>query len=71
MVHSSVQKNRTGVVNYNVFACSNADYERICALQREHFEQIRAIVAQSAAPQTVAVLQNNVIPLSSLNRSKT
>ncbi|QQR89935.1 MAG: hypothetical protein IPJ88_17490 [Myxococcales bacterium] len=63
VIHERLQTEHLAVVNYNVFACSQADYQTIVNLQRAHFEQIRAIVAQSGPSETVALLQNNLLSL--------
>lgn len=44
-----------GVFSYNVFGVSNADLERIEALQRAYFRELRSIVAQSEPVENVVV----------------
>jgi transcriptional regulator with XRE-family HTH domain len=46
---------RTDVFSYNVFSVSRADLVRIAALQREHFQKVRAIIANSPS-ETLAVM---------------
>jgi len=43
------------VFSYNVFSVSRSDLERIAALQREHFQRVRAIIGESQ-PETLAVM---------------
>lgn len=43
------------VFGYNVFSVSRADLATIARLQREHFQRIRTLIAQSP-PETVALL---------------
>jgi hypothetical protein len=40
---------------FNVFAVSRQDYERLRQLQRDYFNQLRAIVAESAPVECVVV----------------
>jgi hypothetical protein len=52
-----------GVFSYNLFAVSNADLERIEALQRAYFRELRSIVAQSAPVENVAVVNLQLFSL--------
>ena len=48
---------------YNLFSISHADLERIRALHRSYFRELRAIVAQSEPPQTVALVTMALLEL--------
>lgn len=52
-----------GVFSYNLFGVSNADFERLQALQRAYFRELRSIVAQSEPVETVAVVNLQLFPL--------
>lgn len=52
-----------GVFSYNLFAVSNADLERIEALQRAYFRELRSIVAQSEPVENVAVVNLQLFSL--------
>jgi hypothetical protein len=52
-----------GVFSYNLFGVSHADYERIEALQRAYFREIRNIVAESEPVETVAVVNLQLFSL--------
>lgn len=48
---------------YNLFAVSKADLERIRALHRSYFRELRAIVAASEPAQTVALVTMSLVEL--------
>lgn len=52
-----------GVFSYNLFGVSNADLERIEALQRAYFRELRSIVAQSGPVENVAVVNLQLFSL--------
>jgi hypothetical protein len=52
-----------GVFSYNLFGVSNADLERIEALQRAYFRELRNIVAQSEPVENVAVVNLQLFSL--------
>jgi len=52
-----------GVFSYNLFGVSNADLERIEALQRAYFRELRSIVAQSEPVENVAVVNLQLFSL--------
>jgi len=52
-----------GVFSYNLFGVSNADLERIEALQRAYFRELRNIVAQSQPVENVAVVNLQLFSL--------
>lgn len=49
--------------SYNLFGVSNADLERIEALQRAYFRELRSIVAQSEPVENVAVVNLQLFSL--------
>jgi hypothetical protein len=55
--------NVDGVFSYNLFGVSHADYERIEALQRAYFRELRSIVADSQPVETVAVVNLQLFSL--------
>lgn len=52
-----------GVFSYNLFGVSQADFERLQALQRTYFRELRSIVAQSHPVQTVALVNLQLFSL--------
>lgn len=52
-----------GVFSYNLFAVSKADLERIAALQRAYYRDLRAIVEQSRPTECVALATHNLVEL--------
>lgn len=52
-----------GVFSYNLFGVSNADLERLQALQRAYFRELRSIVAQSEPVENVAVVNLQLFSL--------
>jgi hypothetical protein len=52
-----------GVFSYNLFGVSNADWQRIEALQRAYFRELRSIVAQSQPVENVAVVNLQLFSL--------
>ena len=52
-----------GVFSYNLFSVSNADLERLEALQRRYFRELRTIVAQSEPVENVAVVNLQLFSL--------
>ena len=48
---------------YNLFSVSHADLERIRALQRSYFRELRAIVAESNPAQAVALVTMGLVEL--------
>jgi hypothetical protein len=52
-----------GVFSYNLFGVSALDFERIQALQRSYFREIRSIVAQSQPVETVALVNLQLFSL--------
>lgn len=48
---------------YNLFSVSNADLERIRALHRAYFRELRAIVAQSEPAETLALVTMSLLEL--------
>jgi transcriptional regulator with XRE-family HTH domain len=52
-----------GVFSYNLFGVSRADYERIEALQRAYFRELRNIVAESQPVEVVAVVNLQLFSL--------
>ena len=52
-----------GVFSYNLFGVSNGDLERIEALQRAYFRELRNIVAQSEPVENVAVVNLQLFSL--------
>ena len=48
---------------YNLFTVSSADFERIRALHRAYFRELRAIVAQSEPAETVALVTMSLVEL--------
>jgi DNA-binding phage protein len=55
--------NADGVFSYNLFGVSHADYQRIEALQRAYFRELRTIVAESQPVETVAVVNLQLFSL--------
>jgi DNA-binding phage protein len=55
--------NAEGVFSYNLFGVSHADYQRIEALQRAYFRELRTIVAESQPVETVAVVNLQLFSL--------
>lgn len=55
--------NAEGVFSYNLFGVSLADYQRIEALQRAYFRELRIIVAESQPVETVAVVNLQLFSL--------
>jgi hypothetical protein len=55
--------NAEGVFSYNLFGVSQADYQRIEALQRAYFRELRTIVAESQPVETVAVVNLQLFSL--------
>ena len=51
------------VWSYNVFAVSEADLERIEAMQRAHYRAVRSLVAASEPAERVVLLQLQLVPL--------
>ena len=49
------EANSPGVFSYNVFAVSDADFERLKELQRAYFRTLRTIVANSEPAENVVV----------------
>jgi len=52
-----------GVFSYNLFAVSKADLERIAALHRAYYRDLRAIVEQSRPTECVALATHNLVEL--------
>ena len=52
-----------GVFSYNVFAVSRADLERIAALHRAYYRDLRAIVEQSRPSECVALATHSLVEL--------
>lgn len=52
-----------GTFSYNVFSVSRADLERIRALHRAYFRELRAIVAESQPAECVALASVNLLEL--------
>jgi hypothetical protein len=52
-----------GVFSYNLFGVSHADLERLEALQRAYFRELRSIVAQSEPVENVAVVNLQLFSL--------
>jgi hypothetical protein len=52
-----------GVFSYNLFGVSQADFQRIEALQRAHFRELRSIVAESQPVEMVAVVNLQLFSL--------
>lgn len=50
---------------YNLFAVSNADLERLRALHRSYFRELRAIVANSQPAEAVALVTMSLVELGS------
>jgi len=50
---------------YNLFSVSQADLERIRALHRSYFRELRAIVAKSDPAQAVALVTMSLVELGS------
>ena len=50
---------------YNLFAVSHADLDRIRALHRSYFRELRAIVAQSKPAQALALVTMTLVELGS------
>lgn len=57
------EANAEGVFSYNLFGVSHADYQRIEALQRAYFRELRTIVAESQPVETVAVVNLQLFSL--------
>jgi Domain of unknown function (DUF4423) len=55
--------NAEGVFSYNLFGVSHADYQRIEALQRAYFRELRTIVAESQPVEMVAVVNLQLFSL--------
>jgi DNA-binding phage protein len=53
----------TSASAYNLFTVSMADFERIRALHRSYFRELRAIVAQSAPSETVALVTMSLVEM--------
>ena len=60
---SRLEQGADGHFAYNLFAVSNADYDRLRELQRAYFSQIRAIIAESAPAQCVALINLQMFPV--------
>lgn len=52
-----------GLFSYNLVAVSAADLERLEEMHRAHYRAIRALVADSAPPERLALLQLHLLPL--------
>ncbi len=52
-----------GVFSYNVFTVSNADYERLCEMQRSYYRALRAAISESAPAERVVVTNLAMFPL--------
>lgn len=52
-----------GRFSYNLFTVSQADYERLEALQLAYFRELRSIVARSSPPERVALVNLQLLPL--------
>lgn len=59
-----LERNDEGLYSYNLFCVSRADYERIQALQRAYFRQVRAIVAESEPSEDVVLMNLQLFRLS-------
>lgn len=53
----------TGIFSYNVFAVSEADFQRINDLYRAYFRQVRSIIGQSEPSQRVVLFCLQLLPL--------
>jgi hypothetical protein len=51
-----------GSFSYNLFSVSRADYQRIEALHRAHFREIRSLVAASAPMECVGLMSMALLP---------
>jgi DNA-binding phage protein len=61
--HERLMSESGGVFSYNLFGVSNADLERIEALQRAYFRELRTIVAGSQPVENVAVVNLQLFSL--------
>jgi|GEM_PF-301554 len=52
-----------GIFSYNVFAVSEADFQRISDLHRAYFRQVRGIIAESAPSERVVLANLQLVPL--------
>jgi transcriptional regulator with XRE-family HTH domain len=52
-----------GLFSYNLFAVTEHDFKRLRALHLRYFEEMRAIIAESGAPERVAVVNMQLFPL--------
>jgi transcriptional regulator with XRE-family HTH domain len=53
----------SGIFSYNVFAVSEADFQRINDLYRAYFRQVRSIIGQSAPSERVVLFCLQLLPL--------
>jgi enamine deaminase RidA (YjgF/YER057c/UK114 family) len=53
----------TGIFSYNVFAVSEADFQRINDLYRAYFRQVRSIIGQSEPSERVVLFCLQLLPL--------
>jgi DNA-binding phage protein len=61
----AVERMRSGAegsFSYNLFSVSRADYQRIEALHRAHFREIRSLVAASAPMECVGLMSMALLP---------
>lgn len=56
-------KPESGILAYNVFAVSEADYQRVSDLYRAYFRQVRSIIAQSEPSERVILTSHLLVPL--------
>lgn len=58
-----IEKGGDGLFSYNVFAVSQADYERLCDMQRAYYRALRAAIASSSPAERVVATNIAMFPL--------
>lgn len=59
-----LERNDEGLYSYNLFCVSRKDYDKIQALHRAYFRQVRAIVAESKPSENVVLMNLQLFKLS-------
>lgn len=65
-----LEAQKPGRFSYNLFTVSRADYARLEQLQLAYFRELRAIVAESAPAERVALVNMQLLPLDGLGPSE-
>lgn len=58
-----IQREQDGIFSFNVFTCSQADYEKIRDMQRAHYREMRALIAKSSPAERVVAVNLHTFPV--------